>query len=145
MTDLKRGGFSEKWIYNALKSATTGYLKKVDKEQQSSDPGNMVNRPSASSVISRRYKKLIGKSMWFKEQPKNKGNSTDSNRPAHIGNKIGNRKAKPEAVLFVPHTPGGALKKLVQEVEAVANAGNKVGQVKIVERVGSKLTEQIRN
>ena len=107
-----------------------GYLKMVDKEKLGNTPGNMINRPAASSTINRRYKKLLGRSMWFKEDPKNKTGNTSCNKPWQHGNRVGkpgNKAAKPEAVSFVPHTPGGELKKLVQDAEHVANGNNKVG------------------
>ena len=64
--------------------------------------------------------------------------------PSPTGNRQKN--VKPESVLFVPHTPGGALKKLVQEAEILANGGsNKIGLIRVVERVGNKISDQISN
>ena len=48
------------------------------------------------------------------------------------GNKHGNKEQRPppppESVLFVPHTPGGELKRQVQEAENIANGIGKVGR-----------------
>ena len=46
---------------------------------------------------------------------------------------------QPETVLFVPHTPGGALKKDLQKVQDQLNRGKKFQGVRIVERMGPKV------
>ena len=64
--DLKRGGFTEMWILETLKSATKGYVKLVRKEQE----GNArIDRSGASGKDARRAKKL-SKSSWFKSTQK---------------------------------------------------------------------------
>ena len=69
-SDLKRGGFTSDWIANALNSATTGYLRMVDNENQGG------NRLATTSSASRRYKKLLGRSNWFKDKPNNNAGNT---------------------------------------------------------------------
>ena len=51
----------------------------------------------------------------------------------------------PESVFFVPHTPHGVLRKEIQEAENLVNAGNKVTKVKVVERNGMKIADQLCN
>ena len=64
ISDLRRGGFQDKWILNVLDMATTGYMRMLDIE---ANGGNKVNRDGAGNTTSRRYKKLLGKTVWFKQ------------------------------------------------------------------------------
>ena len=49
--------------------------------------------------------------------------------------------SRTEGVLFVPHTPGGGLQKLIQRAEDNFAALHKIPRVKVIERGGSKLQD----
>ena len=51
----------------------------------------------------------------------------------------------PESVLFVPHTPGGALKKRLQAIEDAGLVSKVSGVVRVVERGGDTLYSQLGN
>ena len=51
----------------------------------------------------------------------------------------------PETILFVPYTPNSALRKEIQEVENIINAGDRTSKVKVVERNGVSLENQLCN
>ena len=48
-----------------------------------------------------------------------------------------------EGVLFVPHTPGGVLARKIQSADDIFSRLHDVPRVKIVERGGSKLMDQL--
>ena len=63
--DLRRGGYSKKWVMNCLDSAMKGYIRKVKAEIEGGIP---INRPESHGRKARRVKKLVGKSSWFKRK-----------------------------------------------------------------------------
>merc|ERR1711954_240187 len=67
--DLRRGGYSQKWVMNCLDSAMKGYIRKVKTEIEGGVP---INRPESLGRKARRIKKLVGKSSWFKRKQDDK-------------------------------------------------------------------------
>ena len=112
---MKWGGFSKIWVKEVLASASIGYGRIVQGEITGK---GKVNRPEHMGRIARRHKHLLGKGSWFRK-------TGDQNKEAiNLGNKGRRNKCqkpsgtKPETVLFIPHTPGGALKKILQKVDS---------------------------
>ena len=65
--DLREGGFSPPWIQTAITAGLNSYMKMVELELNGK---GYINRPEASTRGTRIYKKLCGKSDWFKIVPK---------------------------------------------------------------------------
>ena len=78
--------------------------------------------------------KLKTKSMWFISKHKNKQESKSHKARKQARN-------SPESVLFVPYTPNGEFRKIIQEVDDQIMEGRKSGRVKVVERLGSSLLD----
>ena len=141
-TDLRRGGFSPKWIRNALDAASKGYSRLVTAEVKEGLP---INRPEKTGRISRRVKKLVGKATWFKKSsPVEKPTRSDIRSGRGAKNQV-KSPAAPESVLFVPFTPGGELKKILQKVDSEVTGSRKFGKVKVVETLGQKVIESLGN
>ena len=150
--DLKRGGFHSQWIRLALEAACRGYERMIGNQIRGTQP---VNRPESFGRKSRRLKKITGKSTWFKVK---KGQEEDSLGVQLQGNRnrghtksrktptqLTDVRAHPETVLFVPHTPNGELKKLIQQADTQVSGRNPFGRVKVVETLGPKLNNQLSN
>ena len=60
--DLRRGGFNQEWVKNALEDASIGYGRMVANEIAGI---SLINRPEHSCRKSGRMKKLTAKSSWF--------------------------------------------------------------------------------
>ena len=71
------------------------------------------------------------------QQPKTAQNSCKDKTKVHP--KIG--QGCIEAVMFVPHTPGGLLVKQLQEKEDMFSHMHKIGRVKMIERGGKRLKD----
>ena len=145
-----RGGFSRQWVKNALAAATTGYKRMVIAHNESGEP---MNRPSTYKPMVRAVKKLTSKTEWFKyntKQPTVKSKSTvkfkfpRDNTSSKCGTST-SPENQPEAVLFIPHTPGGTLKKEISKVQESFNKGKKFQNIRIVERQGPKVGTLIAN
>ena len=141
--DLKRGGFSKNWIKEALKSSMVGYGRMVRDEIKGI---GKINRPEHMGRVARRHKQLLGKGSWFQKA----GNS--NKEEGRTGKNVKKRKSnppgrnqKPETVLFIPHTPNGELKQLLQQVDSEVMGENPFGRVKLVERLGDNITKSLSN
>ena len=62
MQELKEGGFPQAWREDALLSAVTGYERMWRKEVEGK---GRLNRPAHTTVVGRRWKRLIGRTRWF--------------------------------------------------------------------------------
>ena len=148
--DLKRGGFPDNWIQEALRSAIRGYAKQVKRQVTGGTP---INRPEHLGRQSRLVKKLTSKSSWFKRVP---SEEEQTFRPGKIRAKLTTRtmtdhtkvKGKyigPETVLFIPFTPESQLKHELQAIDKQIQGQVKHGSVKVVEGQGPKLIESLGN
>ena len=68
----------------------------------------------------------------------------DDNLATQGGNKKIKLNPGPETVLFIPHTPHSTLKQEIQKAESNINS-NRATKVKIVERLGNKLSDDLCN
>ena len=138
--DLKRGGFRDTWIKNALQAASVGYGRLIKAETEG---GRKINRPASYGQKKRIVKRLTGKSTWFKAKP-----NPDSQLQAPSNSRKKSRKVMrgvPETVMFVPHTPNGDLKKALQKIDAKVNGQCKFSAVKMVETLGPNLNNSLSN
>merc|ERR1711954_275376 len=95
-------GYSEPWREEAIKSCLAGYEKIIQSGQQ-------INRSRASSMWSRRAKKLIGAKNWFQDKVRDKKNVRSQPKVINGRKKQQGEESrtdqKYESVWFVPHTP----------------------------------------
>ena len=96
-------------------------------------------------------KKLWAKSTWFKKIGDNNAlkipNGLRKPRKTRIppqGSEANRTPIPPESVLFIPHTPNGRLKKVLQEAENQMNK-HSFGRVKMVETLDRKLNVLLAN
>ena len=112
-----------------------------------------VNRPGFSTATTRRWKKLVGKNLWFR--PKEKEKEVDQRRgqkrpPPQLREgeepPAKRRAQQPiEGVLYLPYTPNSELKKLIQENNKIFNSSKVAGRVRVCERLGATIKELICN
>ena len=105
-----------------------------------------INRPECSTRLRRRAANLVGSATWYRQTRREvlEPTSTNRRRPK-ARNSPRTPQPYPEGVLFVPHTPGGELKRRLRELEDRALASRKVGRIRMVERVGRTLLSQLAN
>ena len=130
MDELKLGGYSHQWRVNALDAATKGFCKIWAKEKTGR---GKINRPGHMGSTGTRFKRLCGKTTWFQDknlQPKPAGEQNEDRDSS--GRRTGPKKHQKytESVLFIPYTPGGALKKEIQELENRFNVKKYSGKTK---------------
>ena len=142
--DLRRGGYNNKWIRTCLDAASTGYGRKVKEEVEGRQP--TINRPAHIGARGRRLKALIGRATWFQKSRKEDPRTTTNTSSRTTANRRQmTQPGKPESVLFVPHTPGGELRKLIQAEEDKVMGGARFGRVKVVERQGESIIHSLGN
>ena len=84
---------------------------------------------------------------WYKYNTKEPTTQSKPSNTARFSNKKSSSKDststsaenQPEVVLFIPHTPGGILKKELTKVQESFNRGKKYQGIRIVERQGPKV------
>ena len=139
MKKMKRSGYSAKVRRNVALAGLKGYMNMVRTEAEG---GRKVNRPRWEGARTRRYKKLGAKSNWFKKSKKSKNDSREfSGGPKKCGRRVEGAEAEIETVMFVPHTPGGELARLLQEADDLFIKGKGIGRVRMVERGGTTLKD----
>ena len=124
-----------------LETGINGYIKVWGKERRET---GRINRAGAQKSVGSRYKKLCGKTTWFQEKAFQ--NKDDNATPENL--KQNTRKKNPqmvEGVMFVPYTPGGVLKKELQEIDRKMTLGKKSGKTKFVEKLGSTIGSILSN
>ena len=145
MKKMRRSGYGAKMRRNVAIAGLRGYYRMVRVEEEG---GRRVNRPRWEGATERRYKKLGGKSNWFKKRVNNEkvasvhsGTHKPPGPTSQRSNKVESRQDQIETVIFVPHTPGSELAKLLQEADDSFTKGKGIGRMKIVERGGTKLKD----
>ena len=129
MDELTASGYNQKWKENVLYSAVKGYenvLKKVREGKW------CRNRNGFNTEKERRARKLVGRATWFKSY---KEKDTQYEQRKKTTEKIGKRTKKRtiDSVMFVPLTPGGALRKQLTQLEERMDFER---QIKYVETIG---------
>ena len=141
MVKMRRAGYDDKMRRNVLVSGLKGYWRMVKTEKEG---GRRVNRPRWEGAVERRYKKLGARSSWYKRKGKKIGEK-DRNKGGKV-QRIGRTRGKDEetdieTIMFVPHTPGSALAKLLQEEDDNFRRGTKMKRIKMVERGGTTIKD----
>ena len=103
----------------------TGYRRILHKEKQGSTARNRLGKDTA---LSRRVRKLCGKSTWFQKKGDPKPSEQGPRRPAPRTTK---QEKVCETAIFIPITENSNLKKRLQEEERKMTG---FGTVKYVER-----------
>jgi hypothetical protein len=112
---MKLSGYNELYRYQVIKSGVKGFEKMQDIETAGGRP---INRPKSWEEDLRQRTKEMKKKNWF-------------------------RKGDFDVPLFVPHTPGGPLAKMMSQKEAQNNQGRKI-RFKIIEKGGVTLDQKLR-
>ena len=134
MTKMKRSGYDERMRRRVLAAGMKGYERMVKEEEAGK---RRVNRPRWEGAVQRRFKKLGAKANWFRSRKTNTVGCGSS------GGSGGNRRERGkdeqtdiESVMFIPHTPGSLLAKMMQDEEVLFRKGTSMGKIKFVERGG---------
>ena len=96
----------------------------------------------------RRYKKITAKARWFKRKGQQEKSDDMSVKVKAEWKPMGEKSptdVPPETVIFVPHTPGGELKKTIQDIDDQVMGGQKFGRVKVIEKLGTSLIDSLGN
>ena len=141
MRKLQRSGYSQATREMVATAGVKGYLRMVRDE---ADGGRRVNRPRQDGEAERRYKRLAGKSTWFKGSKRgaNKENKPRKRRGPARGKGL---TKEIDTVMFVPHTPGDVLAKRLQEAEDKFVENKPGGKVKMVPRGGIAIKDLLCN
>merc|ERR1712081_161831 len=130
---LLDAGYNPTWVQNALEAALTGYERVVKIVRDQNKP---MHRPGYSTLNARRAKKFAS-TTWFnktkKDQIKTQSHSSkkgSKKQPRNI------QKSMTEAVMYVPYTPGGALRSKLSKREEGLNF---VGKLRYAKELGSTL------
>ena len=132
MVKMKRSGYDERMRKRILIAGMKGYARMVKVEEEG---GRKVNRPRWEGQQERRYKKMGAKTNWYKRRK----NKTGLDKKGGRKGKGRQEESDVETVLFVPHTPGGKLAKMMEEEEERFRKGTKLKRIKIVEKGGNTL------
>jgi len=112
----------------------SGIVRKVERLRKAGIP---FHRPAASTLQGRIKKKLLEKTNWYKQKPKEEKRGETRKRSS------GKVTPSPEentavSVMFCPQTPHGELARRLREAEKKLKEVTR-DAVKIVERAGTKL------
>ena len=111
------------------KIVTAGLLGYENIKLGAEKSGKGIHSSVAEGAVTRRRKKLVGKSSWFKNPPK----STKEDGPKHHPRKKKSSEVKerktPVSILFVPQTPFGALANKLKEKEKLLSNPRQKGTV----------------
>ena len=129
VTQLKASGYSEEQCKRIIEAGLKGYETLLRKCLNGTAK---MHRSAEEGAETRRVKKLLGKSNWFKERRKREGTRRSQKQKQKLPEVV--------TVLFVPQTHKGELAKRLQVVENTISklSGEKV---KIVERGGTQIKQ----
>lgn len=139
MDNLSAMGFNLEWREKVLEKALTGYQRILRKAALGE---GRRNRTGACTSIKRRFSKLTGNTDWYKVEEKDEYIELETKHWPEIRSSSKKGKGVAEAICFVPHTPGGALRKRFMEEEDRSRMTQKV---KYVESMGSTLAQILVN
>ena len=132
---LSVSGYGEKEVKEIIESGLTGFVRKVERLRKAGVP---FHRPAAKTLQSRIKKKLLEKTNWYKQKPKDKEGPNKKNRLSGKVTSSLEEENTPVLVMFCPQTPHGELARRLREAEKKLKEVTKDG-VKIVEKAGTKL------
>ena len=106
-TTLSVSGYNDKEIKEIIESGLTGFVRKVERLRKAGVP---FHRPAASTLQGRIKKKLLEKTNWYKQKPKEEKRGEARKRSS------GKVTPSPEentavSVMFCPQTPHGEQKR----------------------------------
>ena len=110
--ELLGAGYNPKWIRNAIESAVKGYENVIGMIREGK---TTRNRPGYSTRMSRRAKKLAGSTTWFKKTKDQDKHSPNEPKPKTRTKPTG--APKTDAVMPIPHTPGGKLRSMLTQMQ----------------------------
>ena len=140
---LRRSKYNTKQIRDIIQSGLVGYKTKWE-------PLTKIHREACETEGSRRTKKLVGKTSWFKkrrgtedrQQSNQDRNERHQPRDRDRQKKLFER--RPDTVMFVDRTKGGALATALRAKERELNQFS-TKRVKIVERNGQQVQALLTN
>ena len=136
---LLTSGYSIEQARRITLAGIRGFERKIERRKKEGKP---LYRTAKESGESRRRKKLVGKSSWFRDQKK-EGNdrlvgNENKRKPGSINKK--GKELKTRTVIFVEFTPEGELSKRIREL--MGRLEGILGyKIKVIERTGSKLKD----
>ena len=138
---LRLSGYSIIQAREIVSSGVKGYLRKWESRAER-------HRKGSETENSRRKKKLLGKTTWFRNRKptnQNQGRTTTQRKRQnnHTKEQATNQDDKqPAAVIFDDRTPGGELARRLRQAETELGKISKK-RVKVVERNGAQLQLQL--
>ena len=139
VSKLRRSGYKHQQIQDIVKSGVVGFSKKWE-------PREKPHRSAAETESLRRSKKLLGKTSWFKTrrsgvaQDQARGAGAGRMRPDTAQHEPPTLNRRPNTVLFVERTEGGALIAALRSQETDFNKIS-LKKVKMVERTGKQVQQ----
>ena len=154
--ELKNAEYNHHTAREIITSGIRGWRTRLARRAQK---GQEMYRLARTTTKDRHRKKIVGRENWYKNQDTNKEitstngwrdscNTSNRNNKNNTRNKNNKNKENiaadypVQAVMFVPHTPGSTLAKLLRENEEKIAKLTK-NKLKIVERAGKKLQDII--
>ena len=131
---LMNSGYPREETIRIIVAGLKGFERKVSNCKKA---GKKIYRTSKESSASRARKKLLGNANWFRTSRRKENEDNPSRSGTKKAGKIG-KELKTRTVLFVEHTPGGALAKKLREV--LSSIEHILGfRIRVVERAGTPL------
>ena len=120
-------GYSLEYREKVLKAAMVGYVRVLTQTKQGK---TLRNRTGKCTLLKRRIMKLVGAAEWFKVRETEPNGEFEFKRCSMKGEKKKNGNGGDhrysEAVLKIPHTPGGILKANLTKLEQELGFKNNV-------------------
>ena len=149
MMKLRVSGYGVRQRLNIMLSGLKGYKYMVEEEARG---GRKINRARVDGAKTRRIRKVLGKTNWFRSKRKSpkysrlRGGCTRAPPTTTELKDLGRKSRKTEnreteAVLFVPCMRGGILQRMIQDAEDKFVEGTKRKGIKVIERGGTKLKD----
>ena len=107
-----------------------------------------INRPGYTGATKSRYRRLCSKTHWFQDKALQPRDQNEPESPGRTGKNPKKKRRQPkftEGVLFIPYTPGGALKKELQEMDQKLSTKKFSGKTKFVENLGRTMDQTLCN
>ena len=109
MDNLCGMGYGYQWRVRVLRSTLAGYKRVMEKVDRGE---TKRKREGKTTRLTRRWKKLMGPSTWFKSDKRRNEELTRGEPPKRKRGRYEGSGKSPDVVMFVPATPGGVLRVL---------------------------------